>query len=116
MRASWWREAYHGAASHLLTCGVQLGYVSRQLGHADVAVTARHYAQWIDADEYRQPLRVQPGEVLADLLARLNESPQSPPTNRQTTDGEAVGARKRGAPGTTRTCDLQVRNLSEAQE
>ena len=32
------------SASQLLTAGVQLGYVSMQLGHADVAVTAQHYA------------------------------------------------------------------------
>jgi integrase len=30
-------------ASQLLSAGVQLGYVSQQLGHADVAVTARHW-------------------------------------------------------------------------
>ena len=33
-------------ASQLLTAGVQLGYVSGQLGHADVSVTTRHYARW----------------------------------------------------------------------
>ena len=32
-------------ASQLLTAGVQLGYVSMAHGHADVAVTARHYAR-----------------------------------------------------------------------
>ena len=31
-------------ASQLLTAGVQLGYVSAQLGHADVGVTT--YARW----------------------------------------------------------------------
>ena len=44
-------------ASHLLTAGVQLGYISRQLGHADVGVTARHYARWCGDDGYREPLR-----------------------------------------------------------
>jgi integrase len=33
-------------ASQLLTAGVQLGYVSAQLGHSNVAVTAQHYAKW----------------------------------------------------------------------
>jgi len=33
-------------ASQLLTAGAQLGYISRQLGHSDVSVTARHYARW----------------------------------------------------------------------
>ena len=68
-------------SSQLLTCGVQLGYVSAQLGHADVAITAKHYARWIEADEYREPLQVRAGEVPADLLARLDEqSPHTPPT------------------------------------
>jgi hypothetical protein len=65
-------------ASQLLTAGVQLGYVSAQLGHADVAVTARHYARWIEDDHYREPMQIEPGEVPADLLARL--ALQSDPT------------------------------------
>ncbi len=66
-------------ASHLLTAGVQLGYVSMQLGHADVQVTARHYARWAGGDAYRSPLEVGEDEVPADLLARLAaKSPQSP--------------------------------------
>jgi len=69
-------------ASQLLTAGVQLGYVSQQLGHADVAVTARHYARWAGGHVYRQPMTLAPGEVPADLLARLvaDESHQSPTT------------------------------------
>jgi len=69
-------------ASQLLTAGVQLGYVSQQLGHADVAVTARHYARWAGGDSYRQPMTLVPGEVPADLLARLidADSHQSPTT------------------------------------
>ena len=62
------RDTY---ASHLLSAGVQLGYVSAQLGHADVAVTARHYARWAGGDLYRQPLQLEAGEVPADFLARL---------------------------------------------
>jgi integrase len=66
-------------ASQLLTAGVQLGYVSRQLGHADVSVTARHYARWAGGDAYRSPLEVRENEVPADLLARLaRTSPQNP--------------------------------------
>ncbi len=66
-------------ASQLLTAGVQLGYVSAQLGHADVAVTARHYARWIEGEDgYREPLHLEPGELPADLLARL--APESDPT------------------------------------
>jgi len=65
-------------ASQLLTAGVQLGYVSQQLGHADVAVTARHYARWAGGDEYRAPLQLGPNELPADVLARLAESQRSP--------------------------------------
>jgi integrase len=69
------RDTY---ASQLLTAGVQLGYVSQQLGHADVAVTARHYARWAGGDDYRAPVRLGPGELPADVLAKLAESHQSP--------------------------------------
>ena len=62
------RDTY---ASQLLTCGVQLGYISAQLGHADVGVTARHYARWAGGDSYREPMVLQAAEVPADLIARL---------------------------------------------
>jgi integrase len=68
-------------ASWLLTSGVQLGYVSAQLGHSDVSVTARHYSRWVGGDDvYRPPIALELGEIPADLLARLADSPQSPPT------------------------------------
>jgi len=66
-------------ASQLLTAGVQLAYVSAQLGHGDVATTARHYARWCGGSAYRRPLEVAAGEVPADLLARLELSPQKSP-------------------------------------
>lgn len=66
-------------ASQLLTAGVQLAYVSAQLGHGDVATTARHYARWCGGAAYRRPLEVAAGEVPADLLARLELSPQKSP-------------------------------------
>jgi len=65
-------------ASQLLTAGVNLAYVSKQLGHADVQVTARHYARWAGGDDYREPMRLLPGEVPADLLARLAVPTKSP--------------------------------------
>ncbi len=65
-------------ASQLLTAGVQLGYVSSQLGHADVGVTARHYARWCGGDSYREPIRLEPGELPCDVLAKLVESQGSP--------------------------------------
>ena len=58
--------------SQLVSAGVPLAYVSRQLGHADVAITARHYARWCGGDDYREPVRLLPGEIPADLLARLS--------------------------------------------
>lgn len=60
-------------ASQLVSSGVPLPYVSQQLGHADVSVTARHYARWAGGDAYRRPLEVLEGEVPADLLARIPE-------------------------------------------
>ena len=62
-------------ASHLLTAGVQLGYVSTQLGHADVAVTARHYARYVGSGaDYIEPPTLARHELPADLLARLKPS------------------------------------------
>ncbi|MEB2343180.1 MAG: tyrosine-type recombinase/integrase [Deltaproteobacteria bacterium] len=68
-------------ASQLLTAGIQLGYISGQLGHQDVATTARHYATWAGAGAYRRALEVEPGEVPADLIARIEaiESPHKSP-------------------------------------
>jgi len=65
----------------VLTAGVQLGYISEQLGHANVAVTAQHYARWAGGKAYRRPLEVQDCEVPADLIARIEviESPHSSP-------------------------------------
>ncbi|MEE8557196.1 MAG: hypothetical protein V3T14_04860, partial [Myxococcota bacterium] len=67
-------------ASQLLTCGVSLGYVSKQLGHARVGVTEKHYAKWIETEDegYREPMRLQEGEVPADLLSRLPQQEYSP--------------------------------------
>ncbi len=63
-------------ASQLLTCGVQLAYISEQLGHANTDVTAKAYAKWCGAG-YRGRQELRRGEVPADLLARL--SPGAPP-------------------------------------
>ena len=51
---------------------MNLAYIAEQLGHADASVTARSYARWIGSGSYRSPLEVHPGEVPADLLARLD--------------------------------------------
>jgi len=65
-------------ASHLLTAGVQLGYVSSQFGQSDVSVTARHYARWIEGDRYHEPMILEPNEVPADLLASLGGEKSDP--------------------------------------
>jgi hypothetical protein len=62
-------------ASHLLTRGISPAYVSRQLGHADWSVTARHYARWCGGDGYVEAERLLPGEIPADLLARFKVEP-----------------------------------------
>jgi integrase len=102
------RDSY---ASWLLTCGIQLGYVSRQLGHADVALTARHYARWTGDDAYRQPVEVGPGEVPADLLAWLSRTglagtPEGRDGAETALDGaelcEGEGGQKHQAPETSR--------------
>ncbi len=51
-----------------------------------MSVTARHYARWVGGSIYRDPMGLEPGEVPADLIARLGNSPQSLPT-RETADG-----------------------------
>jgi integrase len=81
------RDTY---ASWLLSLGVQLGYISRQLGHADVATTAEHYARWCGGDAYRDAMRLEPGDVPADLLARVIEeaSIEDGPRRPQTAPGE----------------------------
>ena len=97
-------------ASQLLACGVQLGYVSAQLGHADVGVTARHYARWIEADEYASRCACAPARSRRTFLRASTKSPPRVPSLRSTlktpTLQVRVNSREPGAPGTTRTCDL----------
>jgi hypothetical protein len=68
------RDTY---ASQLFTCGIQLGYVSKQLRHAKATVTADHHAKWCGGDDYQELFTPGPGVVPADVLARIGaESPQ----------------------------------------
>lgn len=39
-------------------------------------MTALSYARWIELGEYREPMRLEPGELAYDLLARLE--PRTP--------------------------------------
>jgi len=58
-------------ASQLLTAGIQLGYVSQQLGHANASVTARRHTRWCGGDQYREPLaRVDCEATLRDAAQR----------------------------------------------
>jgi integrase len=65
-------------ASHLLSMGGSLGFISGQLGHANAQVTADHYARWLGGADYQTPEVLAPGEVPADLLSRC--APISPQT------------------------------------
>jgi len=66
-------------ASQLLACTVTLGYVAVQLGHADLQVTAQHYARWCRGESYRDPIRLLSGEVPVGLLARVASLARSTP-------------------------------------
>ena len=118
-------------ASWLLSLGVQLGYVSKQLGHADVAVTTRHYAKWVEGESYREPMTLLPGEVPADLLARVVEGTEaaeapresshfSPHLHTSVSESEAAEAETTrrdegvidGVSDGVRTRDLQGHNLA----
>ena len=104
--------------SQLVSAGVPLAYVSRQLGHADVAVTARHYARWTGGDDYREPVRLLPGEVPADLLARLTlaSDPRVTPEAETAEEAESPNPRpmqeEAGARDGTRTRDPHVGNVA----
>ena len=65
-------------ASWLVSLRAPVAWVSESLGHANWAVTARHYARWVD-DAARQPAtpEMDLGDVWPDLLARMG--PQAPP-------------------------------------
>jgi len=57
-------------ASHLLSLGIPLSYIQRQLGHLKPQTTSDYYARYIP-EGYVSPPPLEPGEVPADLLARL---------------------------------------------
>lgn len=78
MRTVWQRAAIAGHslkdlrdtfASLLLTWGVSPAYISKQLGHANWATTAEHYAVYV-SDEFCQPIPLQSSEGPADLLGK----------------------------------------------
>jgi hypothetical protein len=74
-------------ASWLVSLGAPVAWVSESLGHANWAVTARHYARWVD-DAARQPVTplLDSGDLWPDLLARAGttSTPDSTPMRLQT--------------------------------
>jgi len=102
----------HTWASLALAAGKSVRWVADQLGHADPALTLRVYARvipdqendlsFLDFSAHDDPRR--PQAAPADDSNGRNKS--APERNRS-------GALEiRGAPSMTRTCDLQVRNLT----
>jgi hypothetical protein len=73
------RDTY---ASHLLTAGFPIQWVSRQLGHGSTNLTEKHYARYLGHGGedflYVEPVRLEPGDVPADVLARLAKSARTP--------------------------------------
>jgi integrase len=61
------RDTY---ASVLLSNGIPIAHISKQLGHATIAQTLRSYAKWCHGEDYVDPIRLSPLELPADLLAR----------------------------------------------
>jgi integrase len=59
-------------ASLLVTNGIVLKWISRQLGHASVRTTEAHYAAWMDEEGYRNPWQVAQGQVPTDLFAEVD--------------------------------------------
>jgi hypothetical protein len=68
-------------ASMLLTAGVSIQWVSKQLGHTSIGTTETHYAEYRGAGghdfAYVEPLKFREGEVPADLLSRLDDCAQT---------------------------------------
>jgi integrase len=64
----------HTYASQLLTAGIPVAVIAKQLGHTRSSVTETHYPRYIDDEGYRRPTVVEDGEVPADLLAWLGEA------------------------------------------
>ena len=52
----------------LLSSGVPVAYVSKQLGHSSISTTLKHYAKWCHGDDYVDPIRLSPSQLPADLI------------------------------------------------
>ena len=73
----------------------------------------RHlFSATVGADQYREPMRLEPGEVPADLLSRLSESQRSPKTWGLSDEESDVSTRNNGVGEGTRTPGFQDHNLA----
>ena len=109
------RDTY---ASHLLSAGVQLGYVSAQLGHADVGRDGEALRRWAGGDLYREPMQLKGGRGTGRLpRPARRESHQSrsrvppPPTWGSGTGKSAEFLGVFGAGNGSRTRDPQLGKL-----
>ncbi|TMA22886.1 MAG: site-specific integrase [Deltaproteobacteria bacterium] len=75
-----WKDLRDTYGSWLLTLGIPIQYVSRQLGHSSIGITEKHYAEYLgrggDGSQYVEPPKLERGEVPADLLARVGDCSQ----------------------------------------
>jgi integrase len=73
-------------ASWLVSLGAPVAWVSESLGHANWAITARHYARWMnDAAGQQFTPKLDSGDVWPDLLARVGATsdPEATPIGLQ---------------------------------
>jgi len=74
------------SASWRVNLGVPVAWVSDALGHWSWAVTARHYARWVDDAASRElPPELGAGDVWPDALARVGarSEPETTPIGLQ---------------------------------
>ena len=87
--------------------GVDPNNVSRQLGHADVAITAKSYAKWCHGDHYVDPIPLAPNELPADLLVRVAGRSESGQPKKTSSDQQnhrlSNRLSKRGSAGNRKT-------------
>jgi integrase len=88
-KREWRRILQRAGIGHRALKDLRDTFASQQLGHSDVATTARHYARWCGGSEYWEPLALEEGEVPADLLARFGATRVPTESPREGTGAEA---------------------------
>jgi hypothetical protein len=87
------------------------------LGHANAYVTAKHYARQVESATYREPMALLPGEVPADLLARIAFKRLQGGSQRRRRFKKLNSSRYlRGRPPGNRTPNPRVKRTIETQE